>query len=254
MGNSAWETVDPDLQAFARTGGLRRVRWPRLLAWLVVILLLTLVAAYYVPIFRTHQDLVRDFTALSVRTRQLEERALASERALEKTRAEKAELLSEKQETQSKQAALERRASTLAEALREKLTKQKKNLYQVESEAQHVRVALADELVFEQKSFKPSRSGRQLVCGLAKELKRDAIQVSGIAANKEDLSPTLLKEYGDTWARSAARAASIAELMAKTCRVPAESLRATGLGTGAGSGQNEAITPGVLLELTLKSE
>lgn len=230
MGNAA-SAQDPDLQALGVRR--RRVRWTRVLVGVAIVAAVTLILGFYVPIVRTHSGLVAEYKKLSAEKQELDKSLSATAATLKKAERRIEELETKQREAATEADAQKQSLSEVKGKLMSKLAEQRKEgSAAVKASDTRVYVTLADRLVFKSRTLKPSEKGTDLLCTVASASGSNQLEVAGSAVEEEQLSLALRRKYGNPWAMSAARAASVVDLLETKCKVAPERLSAAGLGNG----------------------
>lgn len=226
---AAWEDLaDTDLGPRANS---RATPWGRVLVALLFVALITFIAAYYLPLHLAHEKLAKSFRELDQRALTLAEQLSASQREL-KTASERRDQLQAEQAQRdaTKQTAAERilRART---ALSGKLDRAlKKGSVALASRPGTLLVALDGASLFLPQKLDLAPAARSLVCEVAKTGQPKAIAVLSVLGEAALPTTPLSKSYPPPWGLSAARAASVAQLLQASCGVAPAQISAIAAG------------------------
>src|SRR5690606_34622572 len=251
MGKNPWEDPDPEVAALAASMRTKSPkRWLRLAVGLLVVAMLTFIAAYYVPLFRAHASLRDEFKELSERRRTLDETLETRTRELERVQGEKAALqakLDERDKAEERHKAdLEKLKTSLSSSLRDKETR---GTAAVRVEQNQVRVALANDLVFSPHTLTIGNGGTRLLCEIAGESDGAELRVVSVTSASERPAVLLKTKYPGGRELSAARAAVVGNRLERNCKVPAERVQAVGI-VASGDDASGVKLPALVLELS----
>ncbi len=252
MGKNPWEDPDHEVAALAATMRTKSPnRWLRIAVGLLVVAVLTFVAAYYVPLFRAHDALRDDFQQLSERRRVLDETLKNKERELEHTKEEKAALQAKIDQRAAAEQAVTERLEKLETSISSSLrAQQTRGLAASSVEDGQVRISLANNLVFSPHTLTIGSRGTSVLCDAVSEVKGGSIRVTSVTSPDEPPSVQLRSKYSTPRELSAARAAAVSNRIEQSCKVPAERLEAVAL-VQDGKGKISGVKlPAVLLELS----
>lgn len=234
---AAWQQLDSEAELKAFGGNLRSkssTGWSRMFLGLFFIAGVSFVSAYYVPLHRAHLSLADKHT-------QLAEKSQASDQALAEVRSQLESavrqldplLVAQKQENTARQSASEH-LETAKTDLASKLSALAKKVHpEVSLLNGHIAVSVPGSVLFLPTTTTVSPLGKSLLCEIAKfgngngsSLEVDAVVEAAAAATSGTPS---------AWARSAALAASVAEVLEQKCSVSASKLSAVGRGAAPGT-------------------
>jgi hypothetical protein len=241
MGKNAFEEMDPDLKAMRASmrPSAGSVRWSRVLTGMLVIACLTFAFAFYMPLARSHEALIKQFSLLQT---QIE----AANRSVQEARAQATELRESKQALeerleQPKQLEKARADASVAlkSSLETKLTKpiSKEQVAIGIAEGQPV-VMLTLNYVLSRGKLELSADGKAALCGVASADSKKGIRVLAIA-DKKSIPPTLATKLKTPLEYGGAVAALAAQALLDKCSVEASRLR------GASFSSDLAASPAV---------
>ena len=227
MGRNAWAEMDPDLASMKRTGG---ISWSKVLIGLIVIGVVTFIAAYYVPLYRAHSTLTREHQRISEKAQTLDTGLVQAQRSLQAVEAKLKTLEDEQSERETGSAKSAAQADGVQAALASALERYaKRGGLVVGKDGSDVVVAVADALLFAPKKLDVSGQGRSLLCDVAKASGANLLVVQAFDSGEPPEAP-LSTKFPTAWSLRSARAASIAEALADKCGVKPARLAAAGLG------------------------
>ena len=203
---------EPELQGL-RAGGQRS--WPRVLAWVLGILGLTVLFAFYLPLSSAHGELLAQHKTTVEKAKELEKSVLQANTSLRTAEARRDELEASEQKKQAQAAALKQRSESVRTAVAAVLQK-KKGGAALGVGPDSVVVALADNLVFAPGKLDVKPDGQQLLCELHKASAGLPLTVTAQVDPKAAV-PGLKQKYPELWGLSGARAASVAEVLETKC-------------------------------------
>jgi chemotaxis protein MotB len=226
---AAWEDLaEDDLGPYAKP--LAR-RWGRLFVGLLLVTCATFVAAYYLPLYRAHQQLGDQYREASQRTQSLADSLARANAELKATAAQRDQLQAERDQRSVAQKTDSARQESVRAALSSKLDKfLKKGSAELVPSASSLLVAFSSSLLFQPQKLDLTPTARILLCDVAKSADAKALAVRDSVADSAALSAPLAKSYPSSWAFSAARAAVVTEALEVGCAVPASQLSAIGQG------------------------
>lgn len=232
MGKAPWD-ADPDIVAMtsaARAGGSGRLG--KLLAWVLGIVALTVLLAFYLPLSGAHELLLAEHATLNGKAKELERSVLQANTALRAAEAQRDELDAREKQKQAQAAADKQQAAAARSQLAAVLPKStKKAAAALGTSPDAVVVALPDALVFAPRKLDVTPAGAALLCEIQKAAGARPLTVSA-AADAKAMIPQLKADYPGAWQLGAARAASVAEVLETKCGVPRSRL---GVATQASS-------------------
>lgn len=231
---AAWEELaEADLGPYAKSRG---TRWGRVFAGLSLVVFGTFVAAYYLPLYRAHQQLDQQYQELSQRARGLTDSVVKAEQAMKTTAEERDQLKAEHDRSETAQQVVAASAERAKLALSSKLDKfLKKGNAALVIDAGSLFVALDGPLLFLPQKLELTPTARLLLCDIAKTAGAKSLVVRASLAAGTVVPALLARSYPNPWALSAARAAAVADSLQVTCSVPESQLSAIG------SGPNDAL-------------
>lgn len=241
MGKPSWEAAmsEPDL-AGLRSGGQKS--WPRVVAWVLGIIGVTVVLALYLPLSSAHGELLAQHKTVVEKAKELEKNVLQANTALRAAEARRDELEAHEQKKQAQVAALKQRSESARAAISAVLQKRKAGAA-LGTGPDSVVVALADNLVFAPGKLDVKPDGQQLLCELQKASGGRSITVTAQVDPKAAL-PGLKQKYPEIWGLSGARAASVAEVLESKCGAQRAKLSTGTLSPGASKATFEGAKPG----------
>jgi chemotaxis protein MotB len=236
---AAWEDMaEADLGPYAKSRG---TRWGRVFAGLLFVAVATFVAAYYLPLYRSHQKLAEQYRQLGQRSQGMAETVSHLEGELKGVTTARDELQNEHDQRAHASKASDEQRDRVRAGLVSKLDKLlKKRSAALPTNTSALFVAFDSAQLFFPQKVDLTPAGRALVCDVAKTSEAKTIAVRASLAADSVVPPALVGSYPSPWALTGARAAAVAQAL-QACGVPAAKLSATGNG-------NEPPVPG--LELT----
>jgi len=230
--------ADADLGPYAKSRG---TRWGRVFAGLLFVAVATFVAAYYLPLYRSHQKLAEQYRELGQRSQGMAETVSRLEGELKNVTSKRDELQGEHDQRAHASKTTDEQRDRARAALTSKLDKYlKKHNAALPVSTGALSVAFDSALLFFPQKLDLTPAGRALLCDVAKTSEAKAIAVRASLAADSVVPPALAGSYPSPWALTGARAAAVAQAL-QACGVAAAKLSATGNG-------NEPVVAG--LELT----
>ena len=226
MARNPWDD-DPDLMAFSgrRSGGMP---WGRVFGGLIVVVGLTFLGAYYLPLFLAHDTLAAEHQRAVDQARALEQSLADAKAELQKAAARRDELEAERQKRESGSANAASDVETLRADLASKLDKYiKKNLADVAVKNGVVTVSLADSLVLLPKKMEVGGGAKQVLCDVAKSASGRSLWVFALDDGSAP-DEALASKYPGNWGVRTARAATVADVLETKCNVKPRDLSALG--------------------------
>jgi chemotaxis protein MotB len=228
MGKNPWEESDVDLLAL-QTGARQETRWGRVFVAILIIAMITFVAAYYVPMFRAHKALVTEFKELMAKYRAMDEKLAETRRLLDKESKEKHRLKAHQEERQAANKAAQAKLETQKATLGKQLSKEAgKGDAQVELSPDAVRVTLANDLVFKSHTLTIPQGGSKRLCEIAQNTS-GPLRLTALAKADEPKSVLLAARYPTVRALTAARAATAAADLEQRCPVATAQLQSAAI-------------------------
>ncbi|MDQ2643997.1 MAG: hypothetical protein M3020_09295 [Myxococcota bacterium] len=251
MGKPSWEAAmsETDLEG-PRSGGQRS--WPRVVAWVLGIVGLTVLLGFYLPLSSAHAELLAQHKSVVEKAKELEKTVLQANTALRAAEARRDELEAHEQKQQAQASALKQRSESVHAALGAVVQKRKGGAA-LGTGPHSVVVALADNLVFAPGKLDVKPDGQQLLCELHKASAGRPLTVTAQVDPKAALAG-LKQKYPEIWGLSAARAASVAEVLESKCGASRAKLATGTLAPAASKVSFEGAKPGpaqVALEIDL---
>src|SRR5690606_23563505 len=230
MGKTPWEDPDHEVLALAATMQAKGPkRWMRLGIGLLVIGALTFIAGYYIPLFRAHDALREEFQQLSERRRLLDEKLKTTEATVKRLEAEKGELQSKLDEQQTTQNARKQQLEQLSTSFDSVIAPhERKGAAKASAEADRVRLALANHVLFSANSLTIPARAKSLLCDLGKRVGKAPLRIVATTSERENPSPVLNAKYSSLRELSSARAAAVSDQLEKDRGIPADRLEAGG--------------------------
>ncbi|MET0792859.1 MAG: OmpH family outer membrane protein, partial [Polyangiaceae bacterium] len=227
---AAWEEMaEADLGPYGKSRG---TRWGRVFFGLFFVATATFVAAYYVPLYRTHQRLDAQYRELGQRAQTLGDSVAKAQLDLKSMTEQRDHLQAEQDQRESVQKGEREKLEHLRTALASALDKfAKKGSAAVVVNGNSLYVALDGNLVFLPQKLDVTPAARAVLCDVAKASEVKSIAVRGSLAEGSVVPAALAKIYPGPIDFSAARAAAVAQVLQGGCAVPAAKLSATGNGT-----------------------
>jgi chemotaxis protein MotB len=221
MGRNAWESA---AEANFRSSG--STRWGRVLFGIIVVAAATFVFAYYVPLHRSHEALMRKQQESSQATQTLEQKLRDAEQQLGTTKKKNEELETERSAREKSQKSASDKLGDVKAAVLAKLDRQiKKGGAAVDAAGSRVVAAFETRLLFASAKPEVSNQGKGLLCDVAKGAPSPS-QSLRVSVSSEAGAPG----GGSVWELTAAQAAALADTLEQKCGVSARRLSATGHG------------------------
>jgi len=231
MGRNAWEAEAG--MNFRSTGS---TRWGRVFLGIVIVAAATFVFAYYLPLHRSHEALMRQQHESGQAARDLEQKLRDTEQQLGAAKKRTAELETERAARERSQASTNERVTEVKNAVRGKLDRYaRKGGVAVDVAGSRVLAVLESKLVFQPRKPDVSPQGRAVLCDLARAARSYPLRV-GVASGEGAASGA-----GSAWELTGLQAAKLAEALEQKCGVAKERLTATGYGPNPQGGQSPAI-------------
>lgn len=226
---AAWEDLaDADLGAQRPA---RATPWGRVLVALLLVALVTFVAAYYLPLHLAHEKLGQKFRELDQRSVTLGEQLSTAQRELKAASERRDQLQAEQAQREATKQSDAERLARARTALAGKLDRVlKKGSAALATRPGALLVAFDSGTLFLPQKLELTSAARLLVCEVAKVAQPKAIAVHAVLAEAEPPPSPLSKSYPPPWGLSAARAASVAQVLATSCGLGGTQLSANGDG------------------------
>jgi chemotaxis protein MotB len=216
----------------------------KIFAGLLLVGTATFVAAYYVPLYRAHALLRREYTAVSRESATFRQQLVDAVAALNKTNDECNQLRGELHKQEKGADTLVARAERLERSLQAPLKKfQGKGLLTVERRREKLRITLATPALVAPVGGALTELGKKALCAVGGSLKDSDVHlvVQGLGGGPAE------KAVG-AWQAAAIRAGNTAQHLTKSCGVEASRIEvAVSSVTSAGDGA------AVVLEISPKS-
>lgn len=227
---AAWEDLaDADLGPYGKSRG---TRWGRVLAGLSFVAVATFVAAYYLPLYRSHEKLAEQYRELGQRAQVLSDSVMKVKLELKTTTDTRDQLQAEHDARESAKKATSDQLERVQHALSTKLDKWlKKGNAALLLNSGSLYVAFDSALLFMPQKLELTPTGRALLCDLAKTSEAKAFTVRAALGPGSVVPPPLAASYPNPWALSAGRAAAVTQVLEQACSVPSAGLMAVGNGT-----------------------
>lgn len=227
---AAWEELaDADLGPYAKSRG---TNWGRVLTALVLIAGATFVVAYYLPLHSAHRKLGEQYAELGQRAQGLSDAASKSKTELAATTAQRDTLQAEHDQLESTQKSDSERRDRVKAALDTKLERfVKKGSVAAVSSGEALIVAFDPALLFAPSKLDIHPGGRTLLCDATRSAQPKSVNVRAILADGAAVPPVFAKSFPNAWSFSAARAASVAQVLEEACSIPSAQLSALGNGS-----------------------
>lgn len=240
MGRNAWAEMDPDIASMKRSGG---ISWSKVLIGLIVIGVVTFIAAYYVPLYRAHSTLTREHQRISEKAQALDTGLVQAQRSLQAVEAKLKTLEDERSERETGSAKSAAQVDNVHAALTNALDRHaKRGGLMVGKDGADVVVAIDDALLFAPKKVDVSGQGRALLCEVAKAGGSNLLIVQAFDSGEPPEAP-LATKFPTAWSLRSARAASIAEALGDKCGVKPARLAAAGVGAVRPSSVGAKLPP-----------
>ncbi|WP_234024044.1 hypothetical protein [Sorangium cellulosum] len=207
-------------------------RWSRVLPALLLVASATFIAAYYVPLRRAHMLLIAEQQSANQKGKELEQTLSQVRGELDAKTAQLEKLEAERRQIEDARRSGLDRIEQIKTELSGKLDKQiKKGVAALAVADGHVVVALPESAVFAPSRLDVSPQGQVLLCHVASALSAGneaPIRVGAVSGPPDQTPPALLHDHPTPWSLSAARAASVAQVLEGKCAVPGARLSAVG--------------------------
>jgi flagellar motor protein MotB len=229
MGRSDWQRMADD--DFVAVAAPKRSRaWP-MLGGLLLVGSVGFVVSYYLPLFRAHQTLNKEYVRLAGHSREQGEKLEQTVAALRRTASERDELKAKREKEALELAAGRQSLASLEKELRVELADAlTKKLVVVSGSDQAVEIALQSASLFRRDAAAPTPQGQELLCRIAKVLSAHQAKASVLgSATLADTQQRALKAFPSAWHLGAARGASAAEALTEKCGTSGERVVASGL-------------------------
>lgn len=215
-------------------GNSARSRWGRMLPALLLVAGATFVAAYYVPLRRAHVLLMDEYQKANQKSRELEQTLTQVRGELQAKAAQADKLEAERRQVEAAQKSGVEQGERLKSELSGKLDGHvKKGAAAVAVAEGHAIVALAESAAFMPSTLDVSPHGRLLLCDVARTLATTSdapLRIGAVSGPAGSAPPALQLAHPTPWALSAAKAASVAQLVEEKCGVPGARISAVGHG------------------------
>ena len=250
-----WEDLaESELGPYGKQGGSR---WARVLAGLLFVAGATFVFAYYLPLYRAHAQLSKQYRDLGDRTQTLTNTVQGTERNLKTASARIDELQAERDQRDGVKHQRAEQIERVRTLLSTKLDKYlKKGTLALVSGDGTLLVGLDAASLFLPQKLDLTPAAQALLCDVAKTSEPQAVTVRDAVGESSVAQAALAKSYPSTWAWSAARAAAVAQALEGGCSIPAARISATGGGKhdpwAAQLASSKLPADRVVLELTLR--
>jgi chemotaxis protein MotB len=220
--------ADADLGPYGKSRG---TRWGRVFAGVLFVVVATFVAAYYLPLYRSHQKLADQYRELGQRSQGLSETVSRVQGELKRTSEARDQLQAEHDAHESAKKVTGDQQERTKAALSSKLDKYlKKGNAALLVSGGALFVAFDSALLFQPQKLDLSPVGRALLCDVAKTSEAKLLTVRASLAAGSVVPPALAVSYPSSWALSAGRAAAVAQVLEQGCAVPAAQLGVAGNG------------------------
>ncbi|WP_437669191.1 hypothetical protein [Sorangium sp. So ce131] len=232
-------------------------RWSRVLPALLLVGSATFVAAYYVPLRRAHLLLIAEQQTSSQKAKELEQTLSQVRGELDAKTAQVEKLEAERRQIEAARRSGLDRVEQLKTELSGKLDKQiKKGVAAIAVADGQAVVALPESAVFAPYKLDVSPQGQLLLCHVASALSAGneaPIRVGAVSGPPDQTPPVLLRDHPTPWSLSAARAASVAQVLEEKCAVKGARLSAVGHAGNdpAGAALAESKLPAGRVELAV---
>lgn len=221
--------AEADLGPYGKSRG---TRWGRVVAGLFFVAVATFVAAYYLPLYRSHEKLADQYRELGQRAQGLSETANRAQGELKAANEARAQLQAEHDARESAKKSTGDQQERARLALSAKLDKfVKKGNAALLVSAGSLFIGFDSALLFQPQKLELTPSGRALLCDVAKTSEAKALTVRVALGAGSVVPPALAVSYPNSWALSAMRAAVVAQALEQTCSFPAAQLSAVGNGS-----------------------
>jgi len=221
--------AEADLGPYGKSRG---TRWGRVFAGLLFVAVATFVAAYYLPLYRSHEKLAGQYRELGQRAQGLSETANRAQGELKAANEAREQLQAELDARESAKKSTGDQQERARVALSAKLDKfTKKGSAALLASAGSLFIAFDSALLFVPQKLELMPAGRALLCDVAKTSEAKALTVRASLGAGSVVPPALAVSYPTAWALSAMRAAVVAQTLEQTCSFPPAQLSAVGNGS-----------------------
>jgi len=228
--------ADADLGPYAKSRG---TRWGRVFAGLLFVAVATFVAAYYLPLYRSHQKLAEQYRELGQRSQGMSETVSRLESELKTVTLARDELQAERDQRARASQTTDEQRDRVRASLSLKLDKYLKNhSAALPTSSGPLLVTFNSAQLFLPQKVELTTVARALLCDVAKASEAKSIAVRASLAADSVVPPALAGSYPSPWALTGARAAAVAQAL-QACAASAK-LSATGNGS-------EPLVPGLEL-------
>jgi len=226
---AAWEDlVETDLGPYAKSRG---TNWARVFTALAFIAGATFVVAYYLPLHRAHQKLGEQYAELGQRAQGQAEAAAKTRTELQATTQQRDTLQAEHDQRESAKKSDSERQARVKAALDTKLDRfVKKGSITVVPSAESLIVAFDPALLFAPSKLDIHPGGRTLLCDVTRVAQPKSLTVRATLAEGAAVPAVFAKSFPNAWAFSAARAASVTQVLEEACSLTSAQLSALGNG------------------------
>lgn len=229
MGKNPFEEMDPDLKAMGASmrPSAGPLRWGRVLTGVLVVACLTFAFAYYLPLQRAHEALIRQFS-------QLQAQVETANRSVQQAQAETKELAEKKQALEQEIEQTKQLAKTAADAQQAAKSALEAKLQKVVAKDQaaigfedgQAVASLALGYVLTRGKLAVSPDGKTALCSVAGAANKKTIRVLAVA-DKASIPATLAGKLKTPLDYSGAVAGLVVETLLDKCSVEPARVSAT---------------------------
>jgi flagellar motor protein MotB len=215
MGNKDWQRMDSKDDLAAMGVSPHRGRGWRIFSGVLFVTVLTFAVAYYLPLYRAHDSLSREYRALSVQASTQHQQLADTLDTLQRISVERDRLNTVAATKQKSSEALIPQAEGLERDLNTALKKYLgKGKVQVTRQQERLHVSLASPALVQATGADLTDPGKKSLCAVGGALKSADVHITvqGFAAGP-------VAEAATAWKLASARAAGAAQLLSETCGV-----------------------------------
>jgi flagellar motor protein MotB len=241
MGRKEWQQMDSNSDLAAIGISAHRGRGWRIFSGFLLVGTATFAAAYYLPLFRAHASLSREYRTLAKQANTQHQQLTDTVETLKKltTDCDKLKDAVGKQQTTSNKLAVQ--ADSLERSLQAPLKKYLgSGKLQLERRQENLKVTLASPAMLSATGANLTDAGKKALCVLG-----DALKTADVRIQIQGLGPAPPANSAHNWSIAAARAGTAAQLLTESCGIESKKVqvRVEDLATS-----NDAIA--LVLEIT----
>ena len=214
------------------TGVRSKLNTSRVVSVLSVIALITVALAFYAPLNSAHSALAKEHETLSVSHTSTSTQLDRTTEQLSQTQKERDELAAKLESVDKANEQLASKRKAIVQSIEGKLSKQvKSKAVRVEDDGTSVVISIDNDQIFNGHEAKAHRTGKTLLCDVAKALKDSdgRVEVAGHMTDSKVKNPILRREFSTVWDATAGRAVGALRVL-QSCGVSGKRLSAAGYG------------------------